>query len=186
MKHKKLLVGEQAPQFVAADVFGASVDLSAHKDKFVLLAFLRYSGCPLCNLTISRLTMEYQMLSKNGCEVIAFVQSPAENIKANIYGRHKVRPPYPIIADPKRRMYDMYGVGASLKVAAASVKDIPYWIKSSIKDGFKQTQLDGNVLMVPALFLVAPDSQELVKVEYGTSFYDHTAFTDIYEPLFFK
>jgi len=186
VKHKKLLVGEVAPQFAAADVFGASVDLAAYKDKFVLLAFLRYSGCPWCNLTIYRLTMEYQMLSKNGCEVIAFVQSPEERIKANIYGRHKVKPPYPIIADPGRGMYDMYGVGTSLKAAAASVKDIPYWIKSSIGHGFKQTQFDGNVLLVPALFLVAPDTQELVKVAYGTSFYDHTAFTDIYEPLFFK
>jgi peroxiredoxin len=186
LKPTHLNIGDSAPQFTAIDALGTSVDLKRFKDKYVLLVFLRYSGCPWCNLTIHRLSLEYTMLSQNGCEVLAFVQSSAENIQKHIYDRHKVKPLYSIVADPKRKYYDMYGVGTSVKAAVHSIIDIPYWIKSAYELGFHQPKIDGNLLIVPAMFLVGPDNQDIVKSEYGSSFYDHRTFTDIYEPLFFK
>lgn len=184
--HQKLRDGDSAPQFQATDVLGIDINLADYKDKFVLLVFLRYSGCPWCNLTLHRLTLEYPMLQQNGCEVIAFVQSSADNITANMYGRQQPRPPFPIIGDPERHYYDLYGVGTSVKAAARSIVDIPYWLKAVYEHGYKQTKIDGNMLIVPATFLVGADSQEVIKVEYSSSFYDHATFTSIYEPLVFK
>jgi peroxiredoxin len=182
----QLRPGDPAPQFRMEDALGHAVSLQDYKNKHVLLVFLRYSGCPLCNLSIHRLTMEYPMLSRNGCEVIAFVQSDAPAIKKHIYDRHKNRPQYPIIGDNQRKLYKKYGVRSSIRAAVLSIKDIPYWIKSAYGLNFKQTEIDGDLLLVPALFLVAPDTQTIVTADYGTSFYDHQTFTKIYEPLIFK
>lgn len=182
---KQLRAGTSAPRFKTTDVLGGRVDMAAYDDSYTLLVFLRYSGCPWCNLAIHRLSMEYQMLSKNGCRVIAFVQSEADNIHKNIYGRHKVRPQYPIIGDPDRRLYDLYGVGESRMAAVRSIPDIPYWLKAVFVHGFPQTEVDGNLLMVPAMFLVGRGEQKIIQAEYGSSFYDHSTFTDIYEQLTF-
>jgi peroxiredoxin Q/BCP len=85
---KRLIPGEKAPNFTATDVTGKKINLSAYKDTYVLLVFLRYAGCPFCNLAIHRLAVEHKQLLDNNCEIIAFIQSSKENIETNIYKRH--------------------------------------------------------------------------------------------------
>lgn len=187
MKEVSLKVGDVAPPFSVHDVFGNTVDLSSYDEKFVLLVFLRYSGCPWCNLALHRLSLEHSMLSKNGCEIIAFIQSDKEHIIQNIYERHKVKPPFPVVADPAKEYYRLYGVKTStIGVVARSIGKVPYWVQAVYKHGFKQTSVDGDLFLVPALFLVNGSTCEIVKIEYGSSFYDHDTFTEIYEPLIFK
>lgn len=181
----RLQAGDKAPSILTTDALGKAVNLAAYKDSFVLLAFLRYAGCPWCNLTIHRLVVEYPLLRKNGCEVIAVVQSTAENVQQHIYRRHSLRPQYPIIADQARELYDAYAVHTSLKAVGRSITDIPYWLQSVFKHGYRQTEVDGNLLIVPAMFLIAPRTQELTLVEYGKSFYDHSTFTTVYDALTF-
>lgn len=181
-----LAAGDIAPHFTAEDVFGKPVGLATFKSKFVMLVFLRYAGCPWCNLTIHRLSLEYPLLKKDGCEVIAFVQSTPENIKKNIYERHAIRPPFPIVPDQERTYYNLYGVRPSVAAAFHSITDIPHWIKSVRKHGFKQTEVDGSLLMVPAMFLVEPSRRRIVMSQYSASFYDHSTFTDIYQSLIFE
>lgn len=178
--------GATAPEFEAADTFGDTVRLSDYKNKHVLLVFLRYSACPWCNMTIHRLSVEYPMLQENDCEVIAFMQSKPANIQKNIYDMHRVRPGFPIIPDIDLKYYKQYGVKTSLPAAAVSIKDIPYWLKSISVHGLKRPEIDGNLLLVPATFLVSPGAQSIVKAEYGSSFYDNQTFTKIYEPLIFQ
>jgi peroxiredoxin len=42
--HKKIAVGEKAPDFTLASADGGAVSLSQYKGKAVVLAFLRSSG----------------------------------------------------------------------------------------------------------------------------------------------
>lgn len=184
MSHK-LRASDKAPQFTTTDVLGKQVDLHSYAKKHVLLCFLRYSGCPFCNLTIHRLAMEASLLAKNNCEIIAFIQSSKENIIKNIHERHALKPEFPIIADPDRKYYNLYGVGTSVKAAVKSIRKIPYWVHAVTRLGFKQTEVDGDIFMVPAFFLIDPGQQYIVRAEYGSSFYDHDTFTDIYESLIF-
>lgn len=181
-----LLAGDTAPGFAMTDVNGNKVDLAHMQSNHVLLVFLRYAGCPWCNLTIHRLTLEYPLLAKQGCEVVAFVQSDNDSIRRNIYDRHDAKPPFPIIADPTMEIYEQYGVRPSLSAVAKSIKDIPYWMKSALRKGYPQTGIDGNMLLVPAMFLVAPKTGKIIQAEYASSFYDHESFTRIYEPLTFN
>lgn len=181
-----LKTGQPAPAIHAKDVFGATVDLGNFQKDYVLVAFMRYAGCPYCNLAIHRLSVEYAMLQQNGCDVVVFVQSEANEVIKNIYDRHELRPPFPIIADMAKRFYDMYGVQSSKRMFFDSqIKTLPYWLESVGKHGFKQGKMNGDHFLVPAMFLIRTKDQKIATAKYGTSFYDHETFTNIYEILNF-
>jgi thioredoxin-dependent peroxiredoxin len=174
------------PELAAKDVFGKEVDFGKIDDDYVLLVFLRYSGCPWCNLAIHRLTLENKELKANKCQVIAFVQSDTQNIISNIYDRHHPRPQFPIIPDPKMVFYNMYDVKPSVPGMSQALLKIPYWFRSVKELGYNQTKIDGNFFLVPAWFLVSNITGKIVKSQRGISLYDHEAFLDIYDSLYYK
>ncbi len=59
-----LKVNHIAPKFRVVDVFGRNINLTDYTEGYSLLVFLRYSGCPWCNLAIHRLSLEYERLKK--------------------------------------------------------------------------------------------------------------------------
>lgn len=180
-----IVSGDMAPNFTAPDVFGNKVKFaSPHANKHVLLVFLRYAGCPWCNLALHRLSLEYKLLKKNDCEVVVIVESSKENIQKNIYGRHKVKPPFHIIPDAGRKLYELYGITPKVtRGVVHMVKNLPFWVKS-VRDGFPQTEVDGSLFIVPAFFLV--DQTGKVKMaDYAANFYDDSTFTPVYEQLTF-
>lgn len=147
---------------------------------------MRYAGCPYCNLAIHRLSVEYPLLQQNDCDVVVFVQSEPDEIKKNIYDRHALKPPFPIIPDLAKRFYDQYGVQSSKKAfLTGQIKSLPYWLESVGKHGFKPGKLEGDYFLVPAMFLIRTKDQKIATARYGSSFYDHATFTDIYESLTF-
>ncbi|CAN5423449.1 hypothetical protein BH10PAT3_BH10PAT3_1220 [soil metagenome] len=182
----QLIEGDSAPQFSLRDVLGNNVVLKEFRPSSVLVVFLRYSGCPWCNLALHRLTVEYELLKKQNCNIVAFIQSTPDNVKLNIYGRHALRPPFPIIADQKRITYDKYKVTNSVVAAAHSITKIPYWVHAVRKHGFRQTNIDGSFFLVPAMFLVSGQSGKIMLASYGKSFYEHETFTLVYEKLRFS
>ena len=178
-KSPHLHAGEQAPGFTCKDIFGKTIKLSSYKDNKVLICFFRYAGCPWCNLAIHRLTMSYPALAELGLKVIAFIQSEPENVKKFIYGRHDPAPPFPIIADPERKIYDLYGVDDSLSAGARSLVKLPDWLNATFAQGFKQGTIDGSTTLVPAQFLIERRSQKIYKVNYGADYYDHVPIVEI-------
>lgn len=185
-RKRKLLAGQIAPDFTTVDVLKNKIAVREIDARYVLLVFFRYAGCPWCNLAIHRLSLEYSTLKEHGCEVVAFIQSDARAITANIYDRHAHRPSFSIIADPKREYYDLYGVGLSLTAAVNSIKDVPVWLHSVRVHGYKQPKVDGNLFLVPASFLLDTRTNKIIQTSYGTSFYETEAFMDIYQSVFFK
>lgn len=183
---KLLTDGQKAPDFTAKDVYGNTIDLDAFTGKYVLVAFMRYSGCPYCNLAVHRLSVEYAMLQQHKCDVVAFMQSAPNDILENIYQRHKLKPPFPIIADKTKKFYDLYHIRSSKRAFFTSqLRTIPYWVESVGKHEFRQGKLNGDHFLVPAMFLVRTKDHKIVKARYGTSYYDYEAFTDLYEVLNF-
>ena len=126
------------------------------------------------------------MLTKQGCKVIAFVQSDTDSIHQQVYGRHVPVPPFPIIADPQKKIYEQYGVRSSVEAAAKSWRRLPQWATAVREHGFKQGKVDGDLFLVPASFLVAPHGQELIRADHSTSFYDFEALFSIYQSLIFN
>jgi thioredoxin-dependent peroxiredoxin len=183
---QKLIVGDTAPDFNVLDVYGEKVRLKDIDTKHILIVFFRYSGCPWCNLAIHRLSLEYAQLQENGCSVVAFIQSDKTDIIDNIYNRHIVKPPFPIIADHAQKYYRLYGVTDSILAAVRSITKIPAWVHAVKDHGFKQSKMDGSLFMVPAAFLVNGRTKKIEKASYGSSFYDHDLFLDIYDLVYYK
>ena len=176
----------KAPEFIAKDVFGNPVSLGKVTSQYVLVVFLRYSGCPYCNLAVHRLSVEYASLKKNNCEVIAFVQSSKENIVSNIYDRHAKKPPFSIVPDPEKNIYKKYGVTSSIVETVKEIKRAPYWVQAAFKHGYKQSKIDGRAFLVPAWFLINTETNRIVRKEEGVSFYSTDTFIEIYDVLLFK
>ena len=135
---QRLHEGDAAPAFNVTDMSGHAVNLNSTAGKYLLLTFMRYSGCPYCNLALHRLALEYPRLQQHGCEVIAFVQSSKHDISSNIYDRHAVKPAFPIVADPAMHTYEEYGVSTSVTAALRDVKNLPYWVHAVREHGFTQ------------------------------------------------
>ena len=180
---KKLVIGDTAPHFSVVDVLDQKVSLKSYASKYVLVVFLRYAGCPWCNLAIHRLTMEYRLLEDNQCAVVAFVQSSKGNIINNILKRHKHTPPFPIIADQAMATYKKYRVKPSLVQSCKMLTTIPSWVHAVRKDGFANKNIDGNLFLAPASFLLAPGTGKILLAEYEANLYNHKTFSDIYNAV---
>ena len=181
------LINKTAPSFEAVDVFGKKINLADFKENYVLLVFLRYSGCPFCNLAIHRLSLEYERLQKQNCQIIAFVQSHKENVIKNIYDRHKLRPQFPIIADHEMQYYKQYGVDTSVsKISLETITKMPHWLHAVRELGYTQQGVDGKFFLMPAWFLINTSTNTVIKSERGVSFYDHETFINVYDSLIFK
>lgn len=181
---RRLKIGDKIPDFWARDVHGNEVD-SQEFTKNTLIVFLRYAGCPFCNLAIYRLSKEYKLLQKNGCEVIAFVQSNEANIETNIMQRQEMLPPFPIVSDQQQDIYKLFGVSPNTaKAAKYTTKHASHWLEATMKKGFTQANIDGSAFLVPAFFLV--DKQGVIQLmSYDASFYEDESLTPIYEYLTF-
>lgn len=153
----KLFPGQPAPLFDAEDIHGQPVSLIAFRGKRVMLSFYRNSACALCNLQVHKVSARYPVYRARGLEVIAVFESPKEQVIRHV-GRQS--PPFPVIADPHARLYDLYGVERSEKKVAAAVRlsgggYLAPLIAQARSVGYELTEEPGaNFLRIPADFLI--------------------------------
>lgn len=184
MTKTSLQIGDKAPDFKVTDVDGRKITLQDYKNKYLLVAFLRYSGCPWCNLAVHRLTIEQPLLKQSKCEVVVFIQSSSENIEKNILNRHKITPKFPIIADQEMKIYKKYFVNPSVRNALKhTIQNVPSWVTAVYKEGYPQTNVDGSMFIAPAAFLISRDTQKIVRIDYNADLYEHQSFTEIYDSI---
>ena len=178
---KKLIAGDTAPTFTVKDSYDQIVTFNSDHPRSTLIAFLRYSTCPFCNLAIHRLTVEYPILQSSGIDVIAFVQSSKENIREHILGTHAEKPPFPIIYTQHPNVYKMYHVSPSLEETPSLLATVPTWLHR-IKEGGLGTMatVDGNLFLAPALFMVSPTGY-VILAKYAANVYNHELFSEVYD-----
>jgi len=165
------------------DAKGLKFELKNVNQPYVLVSFLRYAGCPFCNLSIHRLVMEQDLLKQSRCDIVAFVQSTAENIEKNIYTRHIVKPDFPIIPDQKMKFYKQFGIKPSYKTTKKMIEDIPHWVHAVRHHGFKQGTVDGSLFIAPALFLVHIPTMKIIHADYASNLFEHETFSPIYQKI---
>ena len=170
--------GQPAKNFTIEDILGNSVALTDYKGKRLMLSFYRYAGCPLCNLRIHYLIQQHPLFVKKNLHMVAIFQSPRESI-LKYAGRQNA--PFPVIADPQRILYRLYGIESSW----------PGFIKGSLRlslvlsalmKGFLPGKMEGIKSMVPADFLIGPDLTVQVAY-YGKDIGDHLPIERINEWL---
>ncbi|HOX36622.1 MAG TPA: pyridoxal-phosphate dependent enzyme [Candidatus Brocadiia bacterium] len=161
--------GDIAPDFEVVTVKGETVSLSRFKGgKYVCLVFLRYVGCPICQMTMVHHKREYDRLAAAGADVIIFAQSPNEKLRKT---DAKKDFPFHLVGDPEREVYGLYGVGrGGLKhiILGSHVA-----VKATLK-GYMHGALGGDEFQLPADFIVGPDGR-IAMAHYGRHAGDNMA-----------
>jgi peroxiredoxin len=175
-KHQLLKPGDKAIPFSAETIEGKPISLEMFTGKPLLLMFYRYASCPMCNLRIRDFAQHYPRLHERGLEVVAFFHSPARNIRRNAGKRHL---PFDIVADPKFKVYQSYGIETSwLRFFFSMFLPSFYadWIRAmryGIWGG-----VDWQMGKMPADFLIGPDGR-ILRTHYGREIGDHLAVKDV-------
>ena len=162
--------GKAAVNFSSHDIGGRTISLTDYTDKYLLLSFYRFASCPFCNLRVHEMSQRYAELHARGLEMVAVFQSPADKI---LKYAGSVQRPFPIIADPDRRLYRAYGVETSWAgLARAVVTRFPDLLRAVFAEGFLPGTIEGEIQRLPADFLIGPDSRVL-HAYYGRDIGDH-------------
>ncbi|MBC7707612.1 AhpC/TSA family protein [Polaromonas sp.] len=178
----RLTAGQAAPNFNIVDVNGTPVALSNYAGKYVLVSFFRYAGCPFCNLTLIDLIERYKNFSDRGLQTVAFFQSDDESIAKYVAAK---QPPFPVVADPQKVVYDMYKIESSKVGALKSLAAAPKTIAAIARGKVAQGALNGDSFLMPAQFVIGPDGT-IVIAHYGTDFADKIPLLDIEETILTK
>ena len=101
--------GEKAPDFTAKDQNGNTVSLSDFKGKNVILYFYPQDNTPTCTNEACNFRDNYQSLLGKGFSVIGV--SP-DTEKSHKKFETKFKLPFPLIADPDRKIVEQYGLWA--------------------------------------------------------------------------
>ena len=182
----ELQKNDLAPDFEILDIYDQLITPTNSDEEYTLLSFFRYAGCPWCNLAIYELTRAEKILRKQNVRVVVVTPSSNKNIMQFIIDRHIPEPKFSIIGNPSLSLYRKYHIKNSLLAGIKSITHIDKWIKAATRLGFPQAEIDGNLTLVPAQFLINHRTGKIVKSHYGVNYADTTTFTDIYNKGLFQ
>jgi len=170
----RLRAGQLAPDFEVQDILGDPVALNDCVDKKLMLSFYRYASCPLCNLRVAGLIHYYPSFHKKGLNLVAFFESPSESILEHVT---KQDIPFPIVADPERKTYELYGIETSLGGYIKGILRFKAFYQAARK-GFRGGKAEGIKTLLPADFLLSP-GLIIKRAYYGRDIGDHLPIKEI-------
>ena len=174
MKCKRLGNGDLAPAFAILNLDGREVSLGNYCERKLLLAFFRYGACPLCNLRMTFLIDAFPRWQEQGLDVVAVFESPAERLLETVASQAT---PFPVIPDPERKLYRLYGVVPSWWGYVVGVFRFRAF-RDAFKLGFHPGKGEGAITQLPAEFLIGPDLR-IERAYYGKDIGDHLPLEEI-------
>ena len=99
--------GEKAPEFTAKDQNGNTTSLADYKGKNVILYFYPKDDTPGCTAEACNFRDNYQSLLGKGFAVIGV---STDNEKSHKKFEKKYSLPFPLIADPDKKIVEQYGL----------------------------------------------------------------------------
>ena len=102
-----LTEGDKGPAFKSKDQNGNPVSLSDYKGKKVVLYFYPEDDTPTCTIEACNLRDNYSLLKKQ--EIVVLGVSPDDEKKHKKFEK-KFDLPFTLVADPAKKIIDMYGV----------------------------------------------------------------------------
>ena len=174
----KIQPGQPAKNFSSEDILGNPVALHDFKGKRLMLSFYRYAGCPLCNLRLHHMIQQHASFVERNLHQVAIFQSPRESILKYAGNQNA---PFPVLADPERILYRLYGIESSWSGFIRGSLRLPS-LASALVKGFWPGKMEGIKSMVPADFLIGPDLTVQVAY-YGSDIGDHLPIAKINEWL---
>ncbi|MBN2225081.1 MAG: AhpC/TSA family protein [Deltaproteobacteria bacterium] len=148
---QKLTAGSAAPDFVFDTPWKKKIKLSDFTGKkTTVLMFLRYVGCPICQMKIAELKNKFDRFQKRGVDLLVVLQSTPANISAMISEKDM---PFVIVCDPQERLFTLYGVKPGSIFGYVTPTTIVRAIRATRK-GFRHGKYEGNERQLPATFII--------------------------------
>lgn len=167
----KIQEGQYARDFTAFDIEGNKVNLSDFKGKKIILSFYRNVNCPFCNRRVHQLMGMNLRLKNSGVQVLFFFESSNEKISSSVF--HQGVSPWPVIGDPERTVYKLYGVEKSvLKFMRTMIASNPLKAKQETAHLNLPEDKDASQTLIPADFFI-DENFKVVMAKYGKHVDDH-------------
>lgn len=168
-----------APAFNLIDIFGRNIDLKTYRGRKVFIGFFRHAGCPFCNLRVHNLMKIRENLTERDMEMIFFFESKKELMLQSTF--HKEVSPVPLIADPEKKWYNIYGIENSL--LKTSMSHLTSFIQTAITAKRKNLPLhvmasDESFSTIPAEFLL-DENLIIRKIHYAKNLNDRLSIDTI-------
>jgi peroxiredoxin len=147
---------------------------------FLHIQFRRFAGCPVCNLHLRGFVQRREELEGAGIHEVIVFHSTVDELR-----QYEADLPLDVVADPKRRLYERFGVEASSR--AYSIRFLPMLpvvagnlIIQLIKRTRKAppTAPENGMFGLPADILVGPDSR-VIAIKYGEHAYDQWSVEEV-------
>jgi peroxiredoxin len=166
--NSRLTLGNEAPDFKFKTPWADEVNFyDAVGSNPAILIFLRYYGCPVCQMEMVKIKQEINLAAKKGVHVFVILQSAPETIASLI---KKDDFPFTIICDPQGRVFQLYGVEAGGIIKYLHPAGLVAAIKATCC-GFMHGKFEGKETQLPAVFAVAAD--KIIRyVHYGENISD--------------
>jgi thioredoxin-dependent peroxiredoxin len=164
----KLTIGNKAPDFKFKTPWDAEVNFyeTAGSNPAVLI-FLRYYGCPVCQMEMAKIKQEIDLVRQTEVLVFVVLQSEPEIIASLI---KKDDFPFIIICDPQGKIFQLYGVETGGIIKYLHPAGLVAAIKATCR-GFMHGKFEGKETQLPAAFAMAVD--KVVKyAHYGENISD--------------
>ena len=139
--------------------------LSELVDRPTVVFFLRYYGCTICQLDLSRIRAQYDRLTAVGAKALVVLQSDPAGIRAQ---NEEADYPFEILCDPEQRLYQKYHVAPALSMEKMADLKVLAKIGEARKQGFTHGAYEGNELQLPAAFVLEP-GLKVTHAHYGTN-----------------
>jgi peroxiredoxin len=171
----RLNVGNKAPDFSFNTPW--ENNLSFYREvgnKTAVLFFLRYYGCPVCQMEMSDIRRDINILKQRDTKVFVVLQSPPSTLKSLLRGEDW---PFTIISDPQGDIFHLYHVEAGGIFKYMRPAGLVAAIKA-ISHGFRHGKFEGKETQTPAVFTVSSD-KTVTFAYYGSNVGDIPSLADI-------
>lgn len=105
----RLKIGDPAPEFSAPTQTGEIVSLSGLRGKWVVLYFYPRDNTPGCTIEACGFRNHWETIQARGATVLGV---STDTVKSHERFAHLFKLPFPLLADPDRKIVGAYGVFA--------------------------------------------------------------------------
>lgn len=167
---KRLRAGTQAPPIRASSVRGKEVLVPDRAGALTHVQFLRFAGCPVCNLHLQSFIRRHSELRAAGVREVVLFHSQARFID-DYHGSL----PFDLIADPAREIYARFGIETSPWAVLSPLA----W--RALIEGYrlkKAGTFDSTTRGLPADFMIDPRGR-IAACHYGAHASDQWSVDDV-------
>ncbi|GGQ42132.1 peroxiredoxin [Actinomadura coerulea] len=169
----RLAPGSDVPARQLTPVIGPPVPVP-DPGHLVHLQFRRFAGCPICNLHLRSIVRRHDEIEAAGIREVVVFHSSAEELREHVDGL-----PFPVVGDPRKRLYAEFGVESARRALLAPrawgtvLRAVTRGTWDILRRRERAPRLlpDGGRFGLPADFLIGSDGR-IVAAGYGEHAYD--------------